>query len=418
MKKSAIALGLVVITALTWRLLPTGSAEPPQAFAGMGPATVSVAPVLSRQVTEQRDYSGRLQAVEQAEIKPRVEGTIDTVHFTEGALVQKGDLLFTLDPRPFEAAVKRAEAMLASAQAQAGFTQKDFQRVAALGRDDVVTRRDIDARRNAANVAQADVAAAEAALRTAKLDLDYTQIKAPISGRASRAEMTAGNLVQTMTGAPLLTTIVSVDPIYVDFSMDEPTYLEYVRAGMTAPDKAQTIAVDVTLAGDGKTVYHGKVKLFDNQIKVDSGTIRVRAVLGNPEGKLVPGMYALARIAVPSQGETLLVTDRAISTDQDKKYVLVVGPDNVANYRPVQLGGTADGLRIVKDGLKAGEKIVVNGVQMAIPGMPVTPLEVAMDAPPPANPAQQPVAGDKTGVSAEVAPTAQEVTSPDAPAKP
>ncbi len=414
MKKRMILLGVVAVGAVAWRLLLVGAPEPPPAFAGMGPANVSVAPVLSRQVTEQRDYSGRLQAVEQAEIKPRVEGTIEQVHFTEGAMVQKGDLLFTLDPRPFEAAVKRAEAMLASAQAQAGFTQKDFQRVAALGKDDVVTRRDIDARRNAANVAQADVAAAEAALRTARLDLDYTQIKAPISGRASRAEMTAGNLVQTMTGAPLLTTIVSVDPIYVDFAMDEPTYLGYVRAGMTAPDKAQTIAVDVTLAGDDKTIYHGKVKLFDNQIKADSGTIRVRAVLDNADGKLVPGMYALARIAVPSQGETLLVTDRAISTDQDKKYVLVVGADNVANYRPVQLGGTAGGLRIVKDGLKAGEKIIVNGVQMAMPGMPVAPQEVAMDAPPPA--AQQQQAAAPEGAAPETsAPAASPETAAPAP---
>lgn len=416
MKKRLMVLGLVAVGAVAWRLFLVGAPEPPPAFAGMGPATVSVASVQSRQVTEYRDYSGRLQAVEQAEIKPRVEGTIETVHFTEGAMVQKGDLLFTLDPRPFEAAVKRAEAMLASAQAQAGFTQKDYQRVAALGKDDVVTRRDIDTRRNAANVAQADVAAAEAALRTAKLDLDYTQIKAPISGRASRAEMTAGNLVQTMTGAPLLTTIVSVDPIYVDFAMDEPTYLDYVRAGMTMPDKAQTIPVEVTLAGDGKTVYRGKVKLFDNQIKADSGTIRVRAVLENADGKLVPGMYALARIAVPSQGETLLVTDRAISTDQDKKYVLVVGADNIANYRPVQLGGTADGLRIVKDGLKSGEKIVVNGLQMAIPGMPVTPQEVAMDAPPPAAQPQQAAAPE--GAATPAAEQAVEPAAADAPAKP
>ncbi len=383
MKKWAFLAVILVLGALTWRVFFVAPPAAPPAMAAMGPMPVSVAAVLSREVTEYREYSGRLQAVEQAEIHPRVDGTIDGVHFAEGAMVQKGDLLFTLDPRPFEAALKRAQADLASAKAQANYTQKDYERVEALLKDEFVAKRDYDTRRNAAHVAVAELAAAEAAVSTAKLNLDYTQIRAPISGRVSRAEITVGNVVQTMPSVPLLTTIVSDKPIYVDFAMDEPTYLNYVRAGQTAPDQAQNIPVQVSLAGESNATQLGKVKTFDNQLNTNSGTIRVRALLDNAEGKLVPGMYALVRIAVPHEGASLLVTDRAINTDQNRKFVYVVGADNIAAYRPVELGGVVDGLRIIKAGLQAGEKIVVNGLQRAQPGAPVLPADVPMDAPAP-----------------------------------
>lgn len=392
MKKWMIVAALALVAAVVWRgFFAAGPAAPPNMMA-MGPMPVSVAAVLSRDVTEYREYSGRLQAVEQADIHARVDGTIDAVHFTDGAMVQKGDLLFTLDQRPFLAALKKAEAELASAKAQAEFAKKDYQRVAALMKDDFVTRRDFDARRNSVSTAEAALSAAEAAVRTAKLNFDYTEIRAPISGRISRAEVTVGNVVQTMPAVVLLTTIVSSNPIYVDFAMDEPTYLAYVRAGQTTPEKAQEIPVQISLAGETGATHAGKVKSFDNQINMASGTIRVRALLDNPDGKLVPGMYALVKIAVPREGQALLIADRAVNTDQDRKFVYVVGADNMATYRPVQLGGIVDGLRIIKSGLQAGEKIIVNGLQRAHPGAPVVPAEVPMDAPPEPPQAQAPPA--------------------------
>lgn len=383
MKKLGIA-GIVLVLggAIIWRSFFMSGPVAPPAMAAMGPMPVSVAAALSREVTEYREYSGRLQAVEQAVINPRVDGTIEAVHFSEGAMVRKGDLLFTIDQRPYQAALSRAEADLASAKAQAEFTRKDFERVSGLMKDDVVTRRDFDTRRNAASVAAAALNAAEAAVRKARLDLDYTQIRAPISGRVSRAEMTVGNVVQTVPSMTLLTTIVSSDPIYADFAMDEPTYLAYVSSGQTQSDKAQTIPVTVTLAGQQKLTYQGKIKAFDNQISTASGTIRVRAVLDNPDGALVPGMYALVRIAVPRKGPAVLVAERAINTDQNKKFVYTVGADNMVGYRPVELGGAIGALRIINAGLQPGEKIVVNGLQRAHPGAPVVPTEVPMDAPP------------------------------------
>lgn len=392
MKKILIIAALALTGAVVWRVFfVAGPAAPPD-MAAMGPMPVSVAAVLSRDVAEYRDYSGRLQAVEQADIHARVDGTIDAVHFTDGAMVQKGDLLFTLDQRPFLAALKKAEAELASARAQAEFAKKDYQRVAALMKDDFVTRRDFDTRRNSVSTAEAALSAAEAAVRTAKLNFDYTEIRAPISGRISRAEVTVGNVVQTMPAVVLLTRIVSNNPIYVDFAMDEPTYLAYVRAGQTTPEKAQEIPVQISLAGETGATHTGKVKSFDNQINMASGTIRVRALLDNPDGKLVPGMYALVRIAVPREGAALLIADRAVNTDQDRKFVYVVGADAVATYRPVQLGGVVDGLRIIKSGLQAGEKIIVNGLQRARPGAPVMPVDVPMDAPPEAPTGQPPAA--------------------------
>jgi membrane fusion protein, multidrug efflux system len=383
-KKLVLTAGLALVLGgvIVWRVFfAVGAAAPPN-MAAMGPMPVSVAAVVSRDVTEFREFSGRLHAVEQAVISPRVDGSIQAIHFTEGSAVKQGDLLFTIDPRPFEAALSRAEAALASAKAQVEFSKRDYQRIEALKRDDVVARRDVDTRRNADQVAAADYSAAEAALRTARLNLDYTQIRAPISGRVSRAEVTVGNVVQTAPSTTVLTSIVSADPIYADFDMDEPTYLTYVRSGLTQSDKAQTIAIEVTLSGDKNTIFKGQVKSFDNQLNAASGTIRVRGVLQNSDGLLIPGMYALVKIKVPSQGPATLIAERAINTDQNKKFVYVVDAENKASYRPIELGGEiAGGLRIVRSGLAAGEKIVVNGLQRAQPGAIVQPVDVAMDAP-------------------------------------
>ncbi len=345
----------------------------------MGPGQVTVAAVLSREAQEFRDYSGRLRGVEIAEVKPRIEGIIDKVHFEEGAFVKKGDLLFTIDPRPFEAEVKRAEAALRSAKAQAEYSKADFERAVPLMKDEFVTKRDYDTRRNSSHVATAGLAGAEASLRKAQLDLEYTEIRAPIDGRVGRAEITAGNLVQNMPNTPLLTTVVTYTPIYADFNMDEQTYLIYVQAGQTGNDKAKNIPVMVALAGEGAVQYKGFVKIFDNQLDPASGTVRVRAQLDNLDAALIPGMFARIRIGIPSTGPSILIVDRAIKTDQDKKVVLVVDDKNLIEQREVKLGGMVDGMRIITSGLKPGEKIVVNGLHRAMPGMPVAPAVIDMD---------------------------------------
>ena len=361
---------------------------------GMGPMPVTTAAAVAREVQEFREFSGRLRAVDSAEIRPRVEGAIEAVHFTEGAFVKKGDPLFTIDPRQYEAALSRAEAALQSAQAQAGYAKTDFERMIPLLKDSYVAKRDYDARGNAARVAAAELQSAEAAVRTAKLNLEFTHIVAPIDGRVSRAEITVGNFLQMFPNAPLLTTVVAYTPIYVDFDMDEQTYLGYVQAGMTANDKAAQIAVEIMLTGDSGTFHKGFVRTFDNQMNANSGTVRVRAQLDNPDGAMIPGMFAKIRVAVPHFGPSLLVADRAIGTDQDRKIVMFVGPDNIVMPREVALGGVVEGMRIILSGLKPGDKIIVNGLQRAMPGAPVIPTEISMDqarlgesaAPPPQPP--------------------------------
>ncbi|MGB4101688.1 MAG: efflux RND transporter periplasmic adaptor subunit [Alphaproteobacteria bacterium] len=372
-----LALGAVgyVIAQRVFFGAPAGAPD----MAAMGPAQVTVAAAVAREVREFREYSGRLRAVDSAEIRPRVEGVIDAVHFTEGAMVKKGDPLFTIDPRPYEAALSRATAALQSAQAQASYTKTDFERMVPLLKDSYVAKRDYDARSNAARVAAAELQAAEAAVRTAKLNLEFTHIAAPIDGRVSRAEITVGNFLQMFPNAPLLTSVVANTPIYVDFDMDEQTYLGYLQAGLTGNDMAAQIAVEVALTGDAGAVRKGFVKTFDNQMNAGSGTVRVRAQLDNPDGAMIPGMFAKIRVAVPHNGPMVLVADRAIGTDQDRKTVLFVGADNMVMPREVKLGGVVDGMRIILSGLKAGEKIVVNGLQRVMPGAPVMPAEISMD---------------------------------------
>ncbi len=345
----------------------------------MGPAPVTVAAAVVREVQEFREYSGRLRAVDSADIRPRIEGVIEAVHFTEGAVVKKGDPLFTIDPRPYEAALSRAEAALQSAQTQASYTKTDFERMIPLLKDSYVAKRDYDARGNSARVAAAELQAAEAVVRTAKLNLEFTHIAAPIDGRVSRAEITVGNFLQMFPNAPLLTSVVAYTPVYVDFDMDEQTYLGYLQAGLTGNDKAALIAVEVALTGDAGALRKGFVKTFDNQMNANSGTVRVRAQLDNPDGAMIPGMFAKIRVAVPHNGPSILVADRAIGTDQDRKIVMFVGADNIVMPREVKLGGVVDGMRIILSGLKEGEKIIVNGLQRAMPGAPVMPSEIGMD---------------------------------------
>jgi multidrug efflux system membrane fusion protein len=341
-------------------------------------ATVDVAEIGSRAITDWQDYSGRLEAIERVEIRPQVSGILTAVHFKDGELVKKGEPLFTIDPRPFAAEVARAEAQLAGAEARAAYTASDLARGERLLADNAIARRDVDEKENAAREAGANLQAAKAALRVAQLNLEYTRIVAPIAGRVSRAEVTVGNLVAPGSG-PALTTLVSADRIYAAFDVDEQSYLKVVSGA-----KGKSLPIRLGLADEEGYSREGRLSSVDNRLDSNSGTIRLRAIVDNPDGRLVPGLYARIRMGGAGQRDAVLIDEKAVGTDQSKRFVLVVGDGNRTAYREVHLGGAYEGLRIVDSGLKAGEHIVVNGLQRIRPGDPVTPNPVPMGAATPA----------------------------------
>lgn len=365
---AAMAILFSVVGGLAINRMPANSAEAPAAPA----QAVDVAEVAARSIVERQYYSGRLEAVERVEIRPQVAGAITAVHFTDGSLVKKGDPLFTIDPRPFAAEVARAEAQLAAAEARATYTVGDLARGERLIADNAISRRDFDEKQNAAREANANLMAARAALKTAQLNLEHTRIAAPISGRISRAEATTGNLVGPGNG-PALTTIVSAGRIYAAFEVDEQSYLKIVSGN---PGKA--LSVRLGLANDADYPLEGRLSSVDNHLDSTSGTIRLRALFDNPDGRLLPGLYARIRLENSNRRDALLIDDRAVGTDQDKHFVLVVNDGKQAEYREVRLGNEQDGLRVVEDGLKAGELIVVDGLQRIHPGDAITPNRVSM----------------------------------------
>ena len=358
--------------------LPVNGAE--AAVKATPPAMeVDVATVVSKTITDYQNYSGRLEAVDKVDIRPLVPGTIVAVHFADGALVKKGDPLFTIDPRPYVAEVDRAAAQLAAAQARNGYTSTDAARAERLLTDNAIAKRDYDEKQNASHEAAANLKAAQAALETAKINLTYTRIVAPVSGRVSRAEMTVGNIVSTGSSAPLLTTLVSVSPMYASFDVDEQTYLRYLSR-----DSRASVPVSLGLANEEGFSREGKVASVDNQLDTGSGTIRVRARFDNADGSLVPGLYARIKVGGGTPHPAVLIEDAAIGTDQDKKFVMVVDHDNRVQYREVTLGTQSDGLRVIVKGLQPGERIVVNGLQRVRPNDVVKANAVAMASASPA----------------------------------
>ena len=355
----------------------------PQAGGGWGGAPqVSVAKVINRKVRQWYDFSGRLVAINQVDVRPRVSGIVDKVHFEDGAQVKQGDVLFTIDPRPFAAEVIRTEGLLGSAEAQLTLTKAEIARAEKLLKQKAIPQHEYDQHRNDFNVAEANVKSAKAALDVAKLNLEYASVKAPISGRVSRAEITTGNLVEAGNNAPVLTTIIPSDQIYADFEIDEATFLQYAQAGVTGIKEVTSIPVMMALNGEDTAKHVGHIESFDNRLNTSSGTIRVRAVFDNKDGVLVPGLFARIRVGGAKETDSLLITDRAVGTDQNKKFVYLVGDDNKVAYREVALGQTTgDGLRIVLSGLKSDDKIVVSGTQrIMMPGQPVAPEVVPMEA--------------------------------------
>jgi multidrug efflux system membrane fusion protein len=384
MKKSLIFFIIVLVIAGAgfglWKagVMPNFSAKAPAAPAPP-PASVSVAPAVEKTVTEWDEFSGRVQAIDRVEVRPQVAGIIEDVDFADGQLVKKGDPLFTIDPRPFEAELARAKAVLAGAQARVALAQTNLNRSNRLIATHAIAQSDLDQNNDAMLEANASVEAAEAAVQAAQLNLNYTAITAPVTGRVSRAEITVGNWIGTGVTAPVLTTVVSVSPVYVEFEVDEQTYLKYSENGASGNSGIDHIPVSMGLANEDGYPHQGRLESIDNQLDTSSGTIRMRAIFDNASGELTPGLYAKIRTGGSAAETAILVDDRAVGTDQDKKFVMVVDANNKATYRTVVLGPMVDGLRIVRSGLAKGEHIVVNGLQRVQPNAIVAPVEVTMD---------------------------------------
>jgi membrane fusion protein, multidrug efflux system len=351
--------------------------------APISPATpATVAAVDKHELTLWEEFSGRLEAIERVDLRPRVPGAIQAVHLREGSLVRQGDLLFTIDPEPYRAEVERAEAQVSAAEARIAFARNELDRGMKLTANQTITQRDLDTRENSLREAEANLRAAQAAATTARLNLSYTEVRAPISGRAGKIEVTAGNLVNGGSGAPVLTTIVSINPIYVSFDADERAVqraLETLPAGGNRRDYLERIPVEMRSEPADK-VAQGKLQLIDHTVNGASGTVRVRAVFDNSGDHLMPGQFARIRLGQAKTTPALVVPERAIGVDQDKKYVLVVDPAHKANYREIKLGAAVDGGRIVTSGLNAGERIVLEGLQKIRPGALVSPQPGAPDA--------------------------------------
>jgi len=337
-------------------------------------ATVDVAPVVSKTITDWQEYSGRLEAIDQVDIRPQVSGKLIAVHFKDGSLVKKGDLLFTIDPRPFEAELNRAQAQLASTEAQVTYTASNLSRIQRLIQSNAVSRQELDLAENDARSATANLQAARAAVQSARLNLEYTRITAPVSGRISRAEVTVGNVVSAGNGAQVLTSLVSVSRLYASFDVDEQTYLKYIS---NQRNSAQ-VPVYMGLANETGFSREGVINSIDNNLDTTSGTIRVRATFNNPNGVLLPGLYARIRLGGGQPRSAILISPTAVGVDQDKRFVVVVDAKNQTAYREVKLGTQQDGLQIINSGLQAGDRIVVNGLQRIRPGDPVTPHLVPM----------------------------------------
>ncbi len=341
---------------------------------------VTVARPAQKTVVEQDEYVGRFTAVDSVEVRARVSGYLDQVNFTDGQMVKQGDLLFTIDKRPFQTSLDQASANLAQARANLAFAEADLARAAQLVRDKTITEQTFDQRTQAKKVAEAAVAAQEAAVRQARLDLGFTELRAPVDGRIGDRRVSPGNLVTGGTGGntTLLAMIVSIDPIRFEFTFDEASYIRYERLPRDSKDMASrngSAQVSLRLIDEPDYTHEGRMDFVDNVIDRASGTIRGRAVFANPQGVFTPGMFGRVRVPASPPYTALLVPDSAIGTEQARKYVLVVDGENVVRQKYVTLGQMSGDLRVVKDGLTADDRVVVNGLMRARPGIKVRPQE-------------------------------------------
>ncbi|AWN44357.1 efflux RND transporter periplasmic adaptor subunit [Methylobacterium durans] len=356
-------------------LLPACLAAPVHAQAPGGPPpTVTVAKPVVREIVERDSYTGRFDPVEIVEVRARVTGYLDKIAFQDGANVKKGDLLFVIDRRPYKAALDQAQATLVSAKARLNFTQTDLERAQTLSRSGNISEQVTDQRRQASQTAQADVDNAEAALRQAQLNYDFTEVRSPISGRISRRLVTEGNIV--ITDQTQLTTIVSLDPIYFGFTVDERSFLKYqgsLGIGMGASQQGKGVPILIALTGEDKPTRKGTLDFVDNRVDNQTGTVLLRATVENPDSFIKPGLFGIVSLPATKPFQGVLLPDEAVSANQDKRIVYVIAEDGTASAKEVKLGPKVDGYRVIRDGLKGDETVVINGLTRVRPGAKVTP---------------------------------------------
>jgi len=377
MKKQWMLAPLVAAGVLGSWVLLHGSNSQAQTPAGGPPPEVTVAQALSRKVSDSAEFTGRLQAVNTVQVQPRVGGFVESVHFQEGALVHKGDVLFQLDARPYQAEVDRLTANQAQAKAELSLAETNQRRAAMLLAQHAIAQQEADRQATTAQSAQAQLSAATAALAAARLNLDFTQVRSPIEGRVSNARVTPGNLV---TSNDVLTSVVSVNPVYVYFDVDEQTWLklDHLRSGAAKAGHSARIEAAMGLADEPGHPHQGRLDFVDNQLHTGSGTMRLRAVFDNADGLYTPGLYARVQLQSGQAKSRVLVDDRAIGTDLGNQFVYVVGKDHKVQYRKVDTGALFHGLRVIESGLDANDVVIVNGLQRVRPGAEVNPQKVAM----------------------------------------
>jgi multidrug efflux system membrane fusion protein len=368
------ALSALLVSLLSAAVL-SGCSEPSAKEAAAEPAgpQITAAAVLERSVTESQEFSGRIEAIESVEIRPRVSGYIASVNLKPGAPVRKGDVLFVIDPRPYQAEASRTHAAAQAARAKADLAKVELERARQLVADKAIAQQEVDEKASNYTELEAQARAAQAVWESAQLNLGFTSVRSPIDGRVGKAEVTLGNLVE---GNALLTTVVSNDAVYASFNGDEDSYQ---RVGGQAR-KGEAVSVRVGLANETGFPHEGRLEFVDNRLDPATGSVRMRALLKNEDGSLAPGLFARVQLAAASDsGKAILVADRAVGTDQNRKFVYVVTTDGKAQYREVRLGPVIDGLRVVRHGLNAGDKVVVTGLQRVQTGATVTAQTVPMD---------------------------------------
>jgi RND family efflux transporter MFP subunit len=394
-QRGAIALlPLLVAGAIGWRMID----HTPPAAAALPPPGVEVATPLQRSVTQWDDYVGRFAPSQTVEVRPRVSGAVTAIHFRDGDIVKRGQLLFTIDQRPFLAALAEARADVASARSALALATSDYARAQRLTGDDAISASEVDSLRAKVQAAQAQLAGATARARARALDVEFTEVRAPIGGRVSDRRIDIGNLVAGGSGgtATLMTTINALDPIYFDFDASEALFLKTQRDRKAGDASTR---VEVRLQDETDYGHQGRLDFTDNGLDPKSGTIRGRATFANPDLFLTPGMFGNMRLATGGTAQALLVPDAAIQSDQARKTVLVVAADNSVSAKPVELGPLVNGLRVIRAGLNPGDRVIIQGMQAALPGQKVTPRagHIAADAAAPASAdAEAPVAAQAT----------------------
>jgi RND family efflux transporter MFP subunit len=371
---------LTILLLLVPALAACGQSQSQPQAAAPPPPQVTIAKPVSKMIADQDEYVGRFVAVESVEVRARVPGYLAAIHFQDGQMVKAGDLLFTIDRRPFQIALAQAQASLAQAKATLAFAESDLARAQGLAIGAVITQQTFDQRTQAKRVAEAAVAAQQAAERQATLDLEFTELRAPVSGRIGDRRVSIGNLVTggTSGNTSLLATIESIDPIRFEFTLDEASYLRYghfTEDGAVAANRGLTLPVQLKLLDESAFSREGKLDFVDNAIDRSTSTIRARAVFTNPDGRFTPGMFARVRMAAAPPRNELLVPDAAIGVEQVRKFVLVIDAENVARPRYVTLGPVVDGLRVITEGLTPDDNVVINGLMRARPGTKVTPQQ-------------------------------------------